>query len=411
LLTLGGSLVDMDGDGSPGGTASVDFETTSLTRIAGTDVWGYVYDAYTLLPNGGNRPVVGATIHVDGFPQANAVTDANGYFILRDMPAPEFFVHIDGTTATNPPSGFMYPSVGKPFHSVAGQTTQLVMDGAPFNVYLPPMAMADVTTLSPTAPTRVGFGPAGKAQLTDLFPTIDPGLWDQVAATVLPTSAETDAGTPVTQAVIIPVPPQRLPAPLPPSARPQLVISVQAIGANNFDRPTPVCFPNLPDPVTGEIAGASVLQELISFNHDAGRWDPVGPMRVSADGRLVCTEPGFGVLAPGWHFTAPPPAGPDDPPPPDDNPPSGCVVAAPQIAGHDMVFAANGPSCPTQNPFDWLNPANWPPFQWLQNINWSNVPLLGPPVPGPPTRSWPKWRQARSRTQRRLLAADQSPPS
>ena len=114
-----------------------------------------------------------------------------------------------------------------------------------------------------------------------------PALWEQVVATIAPNGAETDAGVPVTQAVIIPVPPLRLPAPLPPGARPQLVISVQAIGATNFDTPAAVCFPNLPDPVTGIIAGAGALQELLSFNHDAGRWDPVGPMRVSTDGRLV----------------------------------------------------------------------------------------------------------------------------
>ena len=318
---MGGLAVDVDGDGDPGGVAVADFETTSLSRIAGTDVWGYVYDAYTLLPNGGNRPIVGATIRIDGFPQANAVTDANGYFILRDMPAPEFFVHIDGTTATNAPAGFMYPSVGKPFHSVAGQSTQLTMDGTAFHVYLPPMAMGDVTTLSPTASTRVGFGPAGRAQLAALFPTIDPALWLQVSATVAPNGAESDAGTPVTQAVIIPVPPQRLPAPLPPGARPQLVISVQALGATNFDTPAPVCFPNLPDAVTGQLAGPGTLQELMSFNHDAGRWDPVGAMRVNTEGRLVCTEPGVGVLAPGWHYPAPPPAGPCDAGPAEGCPP------------------------------------------------------------------------------------------
>ncbi len=397
LVTVGGSLVDADGNGVPGGVAVVDFDTTSLTRIAGTDVFGYVYDAYNLLPNGGNRPVVGATIRVDGFPQANAVTDATGYFILKDMPAPEFFVHIDGTTATNAPAGFMYPSVGKPFHSVPGQATRLKMDGAVFDVYLPPMAMGDVTTLSPTSPTRVGFGPAGKAQLTAMFPTIDPALWDQVSATIAPNSAENDAGVPATQAVIIPVPPQRLPAPLPPGVRPQLVISVQAIGATNFDTPAPVCFPNLPDVVTGVIAGAGTLQELLSFNHDAGRWDPVGPMRVTADGRLTCTEPGVGVLAPGWHGPTPPPLDPDDYPPPDvddddddvdddEDPFPYCLPlgSLPQLSGQPgVVFAANGPACPTQNPFDWLNPSNWPLVQWLQNIDWSTVPLIGPPVPGP----------------------------
>jgi hypothetical protein len=377
LATVGGPAVDADGDGDPGGVAVADFETTSLSRIAGTDVWGYVYDAYTLAGNGGNRPIVGATIRVDGFPQANAVTDANGYFILRDMPAPEFFVHIDGTTATNAPAGFMYPSVGKPFHSVAGQSTQLTMDGTTFHVYLPPMAMGDVTTLSSTATTRVGFGPAGRAQLAALFPTIDPALWQQVAATVTANGAENDAGTPVTQAVIIPVPPQRLPAPLPPGARPQLVISVQALGATNFDRPAPVCFPNLPDAVTGQLAGPGTLQELMSFNHDAGRWDPVGTMRVDTEGRLVCTEPGVGVLAPGWHYPAPPPAGPCEagpsdgcaPQPPPQEPDNCGGASTLDLSGNGPVFAAQGAACPVKpRPWwDFLGQTQDAVDQWLQN--------------------------------------------
>ena len=344
LAAVGGTAVDVDGDGQPGGTLEIDFETVGLSRISGTDVWGYVYDAYNLLSNGGNRPVMGATIRVDGAPQANAVTDANGYFILHDMPAPEFFVHIDGTTATNPPAGFMYPSVGKPFHSIAGQSTQLTMDGQPFHVYLPPMAMGDVTTLSPSAPTMVGFGRAGIAQLQAMFPTVDATLWSLVGVMIAPGSATDDLGNTVTQAVIIPVPPARLPAPLPPGARPSLVISVQAIGATNFDTPVPVCFPNLPDPVTGIIPSPDALQELISFNHDAGRWDPVGPMRVNAAGTLVCTSPGVGVLAPGWHFPGPPPPEPD--PPGCDNPGGG---------------PGNLDACPKPPP----DPNNW--WDWLTN--------------------------------------------
>ncbi|MBL8144571.1 MAG: Ig-like domain-containing protein [Acidobacteria bacterium] len=343
LFAKSGQAIDVDGDNQPGGTLLLDFDTVGMTRIGGTDVWGYVYDAYNLLPNGGNRPVVGATIRVDGLPQANAVTDSTGYFILHDMPAPEFFVHIDGTTATNAPAGFMYPSVGKPFHSIAGQSTQLTMDGTPFHVYLPPMAMGDVTALSPSAPTMVGFGPAGIAQLRVMFPTVDASLWSLVGALVAPGSATDDAGNDATQAVIIPVPPQRLPAPLPPGARPGLVISVQAIGATNFDTPVPVCFPNLPDPVTGIIAAPGTLQELLSFNHDAGRWDPVGPMRVNAAGTLVCTLPGVGVLAPGWHFPSPPPAGPDPP---------GCGGGG----GGGSLDA-----CPKPPP----NPNNW--WDWLTN--------------------------------------------
>jgi hypothetical protein len=300
-----GRAVDVDGDGLPGGVATIDFDTLSLSRIAGTDVWGYVYDSYNKNPDNSDRPVISATIRVDGFPEANAVTDQNGYFILHDMPAPIFFVHIDGSTATNAPPGTVYATVGKPFHSVAGQSTQLVMDGETFHVYLPPMSLGDTVPLSSTQQTVVGFGPAGEAELIEMFPNIDPVVWDQTLVTFLPNSAMDDLGNPATEAAIIPVPPDRIPAPLPPNLRLPLVISVQAVGANNFDTPAPVCFPNLPDPDTGQPLAPGEKSALVSFNHDTGMWEVAGSMTVSADGKMVCTNPGVGIRAPGWHGTQP----------------------------------------------------------------------------------------------------------
>ena len=50
---------------------------------------------------------------------------------------------------------------------------------------------------------------------------------------------------------IAPVPPERLPGPLPPGLNFPLVITIQTVGPQNFDQPVPVKFPNLPDPVSG----------------------------------------------------------------------------------------------------------------------------------------------------------------
>jgi hypothetical protein len=294
-----GALLDADGDGVAGGVATADFRTLPLTRIPGTNIFGYVYDSYNLGPDGENIPVVGATIRVDAFPEANATTDETGFFILRDMPAPEFFVHIDGTTAVNAPAGTMYPSVGKPFHTVPGQEIQLSMMGVPFNVYLPPMAAADVVSLSPTQDTPVGFGEAGLEELETMFPELDPSVWDRLKVTFPAGSAVDNQGLPATQAVVIPVPPDRIPAPLPPFVDPKLVISIQVIGAENFDVPAPVTFPNLDDLAPGE------KTLILSFDHDAGRWKSIGSGTVSDDGLTIVSDPGVGVLAPGWHITDP----------------------------------------------------------------------------------------------------------
>lgn len=305
LVDTEGYAVDADGDGLAGGNAMIDFDTLSLSRIPHTDVWGYVYDSYNQNPDGTDIPVVGATIRVDGFPDFTAVTDANGYFILEDTPAPIFYVHIDGSTAVNAPPNTVYATVGKAFHSIPGQSVQLFMDGVPFHIYLPPMDMGDIQPLSPITNTDIGFGPAGLAELQEMFPDIDPQVWQQTTVVFPPGSAVDENGNPATEAAIIPVPADRLPAPLPPHMNHQLDIAVIAPGATNFDTPAPACFPNLPDPDTGEPLPPGAKSSLISFNHDTGQWEVSGSMTVSEDGEFVCTDPGVGIRAPGWHGAQP----------------------------------------------------------------------------------------------------------
>ena len=302
VTDVGGLGIDADGDGVSGGTGTIDFDTLGLTPITGTEVFGYVFDSYNRNEDGSDIPVVGAIIRVDGLPAANAVTDENGFFRLTDVPAPVFFVHVDGSTSTSAPEGTAYATVGKAFHSVAGQSIQLTMDGQIFNIYLPPMDLGDIQPLSATETTEVGLGPAGRAKLIEMFPDVDPAVWDLTVVSFPPNSAFDDAGNPATTAAIIPVPADRLPAPLPPWVNHQLDIAViTGDGATNFDIPAPACFPNLPDPDTGLPLAPGEKSALWSFDHDLGDWRVTGSMTVSADGLVVCTDPGTGILAPGWH--------------------------------------------------------------------------------------------------------------
>ncbi|MDA0345931.1 MAG: Ig-like domain-containing protein [Verrucomicrobia bacterium] len=123
ISDIQGTLVDMDLDGNAGGAFGYFFQTLSLDRIENTNIFGFVKDSYSEIP------IQGATIRVDGLPAANVVTDENGRFELVNLPAPEFFVHIDGGTATNAPDGKVYPVVGKQFHSSPGQTVRLNQGG------------------------------------------------------------------------------------------------------------------------------------------------------------------------------------------------------------------------------------------------------------------------------------------
>ena len=312
VMGLDGVALDADGDGTPGGTLTAHFSTLSITPIEGTELFGYVYDSFNRDENGENIPIVGATIRVDALPEAVAVTDENGYFRLVNLPAPVVAVHIDGTTSTNAPEGFVYPTVGKLLHTVPGQEIQLNHHGEEFDIFLPPMAETDVQQLSPTKNIKVGLGSAGIKQLQQLFPEIDKSTWDLLQVTFPAGSAQDEAGNVAQNAAVIPVNPGRLPAPLPPHFNPKLVISIQAEGATNFDVPAPVTFPNL----EGLAPGAKCL--LFSFNHDSGSWEVVGTGTVRPDGLAIVSDPGTGILAPGWHFVnegspgSPYPKGDDD---------------------------------------------------------------------------------------------------
>lgn len=84
----------------------------------------------------------------------------------------------------------------------------------------------------------------------------------------------------------------------------RLYISVQPSGAV-FDPPLEVSFPNLDRlPANSEVL-------LMSFDHDAGRYVKVGTGHVSADGRVVNSDPGNGIHVGAWHATPPDPPKPE----------------------------------------------------------------------------------------------------
>ncbi len=316
-----GRVVDADGSGELGGLLVFEFATLSLTPVPDTSVCGRVFASeYELSPEGEiiNIPLEGATITVDGIDPAvlSAATDATGSFRLEPVPAGRFFVHVDGRsvasalidgekTATTFPAGPYYPFVGKTWASVAGQETLLD------DIYLPLVAAGALVAVSLTEDTTI------------CFPDCDNPL---VTVVVAADSLYADDGTRGGSVGIATVDPTRLPGPLPLGLTASLVITVQTDGASNVDRPIAVCMPNLPDPDTGEALPPGAEAALWSFNLDVGEWQVVGSMTVSEDGTQICTDPGVGILAPGWHLVSPgtsvsggeivvPPA-PDQPRPP-----------------------------------------------------------------------------------------------
>lgn len=291
-----GRAVDGDGDGEPGGIGEVEFDTLSLTVIEGTAVCGRVFASELVrAPEGDmsvNRPLADVRITVDGMEETLfAVTDAMGDFRLEPAPVGRFFVHIDGRPASaDAEPGAYYPFVGKAWESVAGVEVNIG------EVFLPLVLDGTLREVSDTEETTIFMAP----DVLTAFPE-----FADVHITVPPGALFNDDGSAGRMVGIAPVPPDRLPGPLPETLNFPVVITVQTDGATNFDIPAPVCFPNLPDPVTGRRLPSGSVSALWSFNHDTGRFEVVGPMTVSDDGLLVCTDPGVGILAPGWHATGP----------------------------------------------------------------------------------------------------------
>lgn len=297
-----GHVLDADHDGKPGGIAVIEFDTASITPIPATAVIGHVF-ASELAPgadtgtNAINRPLAGVIITVDGSEQdLRAVTGVDGSFVLSPAPAGEFFVHVDGRTAVGSdyPDGDYYPRIGKKWDARAGIATNLA--GGDGRIFLPLIKSGTLQAVSPVADTTITFKP----EVVQANPALD-----GVRITVPANSLFGETGVRGGEVGIAPVPPDRLPEALPDRLNFPLVITVQTDGPENFDRPVPVQFPNLPDRKTGELLPPGAKTALWSFNHDMGNWEVVGSMTISADGKFAVTDPGVGIRAPGWHGTDP----------------------------------------------------------------------------------------------------------
>jgi hypothetical protein len=310
-----GRTVDADGDGQPGGLHVLNFDTFSTTPVAGTAISGVVFasDPVAPRPDGTtNLPLPGVTVTVDGAEESlRAVTDAAGRFTLTNCPSGRFFVHVDGRTSPLSvwPGGAYYPNIGKAWDAVGGRSDNVAPGGV---IYLPLIPASTLKPVSATQDTEIRLAPEVLAEHPELA---------GVSITVPANSLFDNDGNRGGRVGISMVDPTRLPEPLPAGLEHLLDITVQSDGGQNFDRPVPACFPNVPNSAGFPLApgGKAVL---MSFNHDTGRWETVGTMTVSSDGKLVCTDPGVGIRQPGWHgIQGPPPVTPPGAPPTAPNKP------------------------------------------------------------------------------------------
>ena len=312
-----GVAVDADNDGVPGGRREIEFDTLTLTVVQDTTVCGRVFASRLANTDAGaevNQPLEGVKITVDGRESTIfTTTDNNGDFRLENCPAGRFFVHIDGRNAVLPPEaleGSYYPNVGKAWTSIPGEEVNIG------EIYLPVIPPDTLKEASVTEETMLTFPQSfidEHPEFTDVIVRVPPG------------SLTRDDGSVGGMVGIAPVDPNRLPGALPDNLTIRDIVTVQTDGATNFSEPVPICLPNLPDE-QGNVLPPGAKSALLSFNHDTGRFEVVGSMTVSEDGSQICSDPGSGILAPGWHGQQPAAGldggdlGPDTPDPDPDKP-------------------------------------------------------------------------------------------
>ncbi|MCB9872746.1 MAG: Ig-like domain-containing protein [Planctomycetaceae bacterium] len=296
IAGIDGKLLDANDDGIPGGKTTIEFTTVSTQSIPNTNVSGFLMESHRKNPDGSDIPIIGATLTVEGRPDLVAVTDENGRFELKDVPYPEFYVDINGMTSTNVPDGFFHGRVTKPFNSEIGQSLEMAMNGVPFNIYLPLVSASETTPVVGGEMTIAGFAETALDQLAEIAPEIDRSVWELLQVEIPPDSLYFDDGSPATQVRIFPLAADRIPGPLPPGFNPLMVWSVEAGGAQYFDVPAKITYPNVDGLAPGE------QRFIYSFDHDAGEWTPTGTMTVSEDGSVLESDSGVQTL--GWRYVA-----------------------------------------------------------------------------------------------------------
>ncbi len=247
-----------------------------------TDFSGIVLD-------NGNLPISGATVHLTIATQTFEVfSDAEGAFEFSDIPAfGPGTLEVNGLTAT------MVGSEVVPVGSFPSISYQVVVVEHADNrlgrsVLLPRMKPVN---------SRVYDG------TTDIQLTIEgvEGLVIDVPAgttVTLPDGTVASSLTPVTLALNS-VNHDDIPMPIPDGAAPPFAWTLQPSGTT-FSPPLPITYPNMSGLAPGSIA------YFLTYNHDNFRFEIVSAAQVSADGLLIQSDPGAGLVKAGWGCNCPP---------------------------------------------------------------------------------------------------------
>jgi PKD repeat protein len=206
-------------------------------------------------------------------------TDVNGHFVINNVPVGTQTLLVDGSTTTLAET---LPSLSFILQALPGQNNTI---NAP--VYLPIIDTSSAKTVGGSLPVTMTM-----ASL--------PG----VALTVAPNSVTFPDGTHVGQLTLSQVKSDLVPMQPPNGIAPGFAWTIQPAGTI-FSTPVAITIPNTQGLPPGQV------QEFYQYDHDLEQFVSVGTLRVSPDGSVLNSDPGFGVTKAGWATVGsnPPPGG------------------------------------------------------------------------------------------------------
>ena len=267
---INNNVVTAGFDGLSGSLAS--FVSSGLTprNPASTTVSGIVLgDA--------NEPLPNVTASIAGS-NVSALTGPDGRFTITNAPVGSIDLFIDGGTSTDSEP---YPFLEFPMVTVAGQDNHLAGP-----IFLPALDTDNSKVVG------------GDEDVTLTMKGV-PGA----AFTVLAHSATFPDGSHVGRLSISQVHSDKVPMNPPNGSAPSLMWTVQPPRVK-FNPPIRVQIPNT------NALPAGTVTETFCFNHDLEQFVSGGTARVSEDGSVITSDPGFGLVVSGWGGSPPPPPPP-----------------------------------------------------------------------------------------------------